>query len=57
MTHFFISYAKKDTRDLALALNDALNALPDVTAWVDKSLRAVTHAKPIKKTGQMFQSL
>ena len=40
MTHFFISYAKKETRDLALALDDALNTLPEVTAWVDKSLRA-----------------
>lgn len=39
MPHFFISYAKKDTRELALALNDALNALQGVTAWVDKSLR------------------
>lgn len=38
--HFFISYAKKDTRTLALALNDALNALSGVTAWVDRSLRA-----------------
>lgn len=40
MPHFFISYSKKDTRDLALKLNDALNALPDVTAWLDKSLQA-----------------
>ncbi len=40
MPHFFISYAKKDTRELALRLEAALNALPDVTAWVDKSLRA-----------------
>ncbi len=40
MPHFFISYAKKDTRQLALQLNEALNALQDVTAWVDKSLRA-----------------
>jgi formylglycine-generating enzyme required for sulfatase activity len=40
MPHFFISYAKKDTRELALQLNEALNALPNVTAWVDKSLKA-----------------
>jgi formylglycine-generating enzyme required for sulfatase activity len=38
MTHFFICYAKKDTTDLAFALNDALNALDGITAWVDKSL-------------------
>lgn len=38
--HLFISYAKKDTRDLALALTDALNALEGITAWVDKTLRA-----------------
>lgn len=37
MTHFFISYAKKDTRELALALSDALNTLDGVTAWVDQS--------------------
>ncbi len=36
----FISYAKKDTRELALALADALNALNGVSAWVDRSLRA-----------------
>ncbi len=40
MTHFFVSYAKKDTRKLALALNAALNALPGVTSWLDTSLRA-----------------
>lgn len=40
MPHFFISYAKKDTRELALALADALNTLENVTAWVDRSLRA-----------------
>ncbi len=40
MPHFFISYAKKDTREIALQLNDALNALLNVTAWVDKSLKA-----------------
>ncbi len=40
MTHIFISYAKKDTRELAIALDDALNAIDGVTAWVDRSLRA-----------------
>jgi formylglycine-generating enzyme required for sulfatase activity len=39
MTHFFISYSKADTRELALALSEALNAIPGVTAWVDKSLK------------------
>jgi formylglycine-generating enzyme required for sulfatase activity len=38
--HIFISYSRKDTRELAFALSDALNALPNVTAWVDRSLRA-----------------
>lgn len=38
--HLFISYAKKDTRELALALTDALNGLDGVTAWVDKTLSA-----------------
>lgn len=40
MTHFFVSYAKKDTRETALNLTDALNALDGVTAWADRSLRA-----------------
>jgi formylglycine-generating enzyme required for sulfatase activity len=40
MSHIFISYSKKDTRSLAFALADALNALPGVTAWVDRSLKA-----------------
>ncbi len=40
MPHFFISYAKKDTRQLVLQLETALKALPDVTTWVDKSLKA-----------------
>lgn len=38
--HLFISYAKNDTRDLALALTEALNAMDGLTAWVDKTLRA-----------------
>ena len=40
MTHIFISYAKKDTRELALSLADALSDIEGVTAWVDRSLRA-----------------
>lgn len=38
--HVFISYAKKDTRALALLLRDRLRALPGVTAWMDESLEA-----------------
>lgn len=38
--HIFISYAKKDTRALALLLRDRLRALPGVTAWMDDSLEA-----------------
>ncbi|MFN8420357.1 MAG: toll/interleukin-1 receptor domain-containing protein [Anaerolineae bacterium] len=41
MTHFFISYAKADTRSLAFALADALEAPPHTTAWVDKELRVL----------------
>lgn len=40
MPHVFISYAKKDTRDLALSLADVLNAVDRLTVWVDRSLRA-----------------
>jgi formylglycine-generating enzyme required for sulfatase activity len=40
MPHIFISYAKKDTRPLAISLEEAFNALDGVTAWVDKSMRA-----------------
>jgi len=40
MPHLFISYAKKDTRKLALELTDKLNEIDGVTAWVDRSLRA-----------------
>lgn len=40
MPHIFISYAKKDTRQLAFALDDALNALDGVTSWVDRSMKA-----------------
>src|SRR5262245_33816978 len=38
--HIFISYAKADTRDLALQLRDALTALPGVTAWMDTSIHS-----------------
>lgn len=38
--HFFVSYAKKDTRPLALGLAQALEAPPELTAWVDQELRA-----------------
>jgi hypothetical protein len=40
MTRIFISYSRKDARELALNLADALNMLEGVTAWVDRSLRA-----------------
>jgi len=40
MAHIFISYAKRDTRPLAEALFDALNAIDGLTAWMDKSLEA-----------------
>ncbi|MBK8034723.1 MAG: SUMF1/EgtB/PvdO family nonheme iron enzyme [Chloroflexi bacterium] len=40
MPHIFISYAKKDTRALAEALVAALNAIPDISAWMDVSLEA-----------------
>jgi formylglycine-generating enzyme required for sulfatase activity len=38
MAHIFISYAKKDTRELALKLREALTAIPGLTAWMDVSL-------------------
>ena len=40
MPHIFISYAKKDTRELAIQLADSLNEIKGVSAWVDRSLRA-----------------
>lgn len=40
MPHLFISYAKKDTRELALYLADKLNQIADITAWVDDTLKA-----------------
>lgn len=40
--HIFISYAKIDTRDLALRLRERLQALPGVTAWMDESLEVAS---------------
>ncbi len=40
MAHIFISYAKKDTRELAKKLYEALNAVPGLTAWMDMALVA-----------------
>ena len=40
--HIFISYAKVDTRLLALKIRDRLTALPGVTAWMDESLEAAS---------------
>ncbi len=40
MPHIFISYAKKDTRQLAENLYHVLNAVPGLTAWMDMSLEA-----------------
>lgn len=36
---FFISYAKKDTRDLAFRLHSDLNSIKGVTAWIDEAIR------------------
>ena len=41
MVHIFISYAKKDTRDLALKLDDEFDALLGITSWVDRELGGV----------------
>lgn len=40
MPHLFISYAKKDTRELALELAGKLNEIDGVTAWVDRDIEA-----------------
>ncbi len=37
--HIFISYAKQDTRNLALSLDAEFNELLGVTSWVDKKLK------------------
>lgn len=36
--HIFISYAKKDTYDLARRIRDELILLPSMTAWMDESI-------------------
>lgn len=36
--HVFISYAKRDTYEIACTICKSLEALPDVTGWMDKSL-------------------
>ena len=36
----FISYAKKDAREIALALADALTEVDGLDVWIDRSLRA-----------------
>jgi len=38
--HVFISYAKKDTRDFATQVYNALNSSRGITAWMDTSLEA-----------------
>ncbi len=40
MPHIFISYSKKDTRELAFELCDALSSIAGITAWTDRSLAA-----------------
>lgn len=40
--HLFISYAKRDTRALALKIRDELAALPDVTVWIDEALEVAS---------------
>lgn len=37
MPHVYISYAQQDTHQLAHDLRDAINALADMTAWLDPS--------------------
>jgi formylglycine-generating enzyme required for sulfatase activity len=37
--HLFISYAKKDTLEVARQLRDALQVIPGVTVWMDDSLQ------------------
>jgi TIR domain/Ternary complex associated domain 9 len=36
--HIFLSYAKADTRELALKLRDVFNSISGVTVWMDDSL-------------------
>lgn len=39
MPHIFISYAKKDTKQLAFRLKNILSNIPNMTAWMDDSLK------------------
>ena len=48
--HVFISYAKKDTRELALKIRDTLIKVPNVTVWMDESLElAISWARQIER--------
>lgn len=38
--HIFISYAKVDTRLLALKIRDTLRSIPGLTAWMDESIES-----------------
>jgi formylglycine-generating enzyme required for sulfatase activity len=47
--HVFLSYAKKDTRSLALGLRDQLRTFPYLTVWMDESLEpAASWARQIE---------
>ncbi|MEL6525259.1 MAG: toll/interleukin-1 receptor domain-containing protein, partial [Chloroflexota bacterium] len=48
MTKFFISYAKKDTRTLAINLANAFNRVRGLEAWVDKSKLVAGEAWELK---------
>lgn len=46
----FISYAKKDTRNLALALDEAIDSIEGLQSWVDRQLqRGRSWARDIEK--------
>ncbi|HRF95582.1 MAG TPA: toll/interleukin-1 receptor domain-containing protein, partial [Aggregatilineales bacterium] len=38
MTHIFISYAREETKSLAINLADKLNAIDGLTVWVDRDI-------------------
>lgn len=38
MTHIFISYAREETKSLAINLADKLNAIDGLSAWVDRDI-------------------
>lgn len=40
MPHIFISYARHETKDIAIHLEEAFNAIAGVTAWMDRSIPA-----------------